>query len=34
MKKLATADLKTKVKALNRSSAIEQYIYHMKNDFK
>jgi hypothetical protein len=33
-KKLASADLKTKVRALNRRSAIEQYIYHMRNDFK
>ncbi|MDR1546525.1 MAG: transposase, partial [Deltaproteobacteria bacterium] len=33
-KKLAPADFKTKVEALNRRSAIEQCISHMKNDFK
>jgi hypothetical protein len=33
-KKFAPDDLKTKVEALNRRSAIEQSISHMKNDFK
>jgi IS5 family transposase len=33
-KKLAPADLKTKVEVINRRSAIEQCISHMKNDFK